>query len=584
MSDSLELIPGSNNLNANSIGLTGQVLSPSADLLGLPNYRQHVSSFSSPPQINPDSSLELIDDANILGTSIRGVEDYYYYSTFPNSSTSYTDTGLGGNIFQDILGESESDKLANSIIESTLDTLTGETINGTITGTPENDSIDLATLSDVLIVLGSLRADNFTFEHSSNRTVFSGNGNVDFGSGKKDILDLSSFSLRTVDFNLAKPTGGGVIFNPGNGDRVFDAITLTDGSEILFEGIDSIKFADTTIDLSVTPNDSMFKDQWNLHMMGVHNAWAFTTGSTDVLIGVQDTGLGVNTNGNVHNDLLGRTTRYLSNYADDFLDDTSSHGTAVQGIIAANSNNGIGMSGINWNSNVFHIDVIDGDSKDRDLAQATQNMIDQANSKNQRLVINMSLSVLGGNDPKLEQLIANNINNALFVIASGNDDASTIDYPSSLAQKYTNVIAVGASWGTRDYYNNEKNPGTRISYPGWWGSNYGNGLTLMGPSEVIAAEATKASPNSTVEFGYEQRFNGTSAATPNVAGVASLVWSANRNLTASQIKGIMSQTAYDLGTPGYDTTYGYGFVNADAAVRRAIAMKLGSTSQNGNQA
>lgn len=33
----------------------------------------------------------------------------------------------------------------------------------------------------------------------------------------------------------------------------------------------------------------------------------------------------------------------------------------------------------------------------------------------------------------------------------------------------------------------------------------------------------------------------------------------------------MSETAYDLGTPGYDTTYGHGFVNADAAVRRAIA-------------
>ncbi|OKH30665.1 hypothetical protein NIES2119_30550 [[Phormidium ambiguum] IAM M-71] len=597
MSDSLELIPVSNNLNANSIGLTGQLLNssgfPSADLLGLPNYRQHVSSFSYPPQTNSDSSLEFIEDVNILGTSIRGIEDYHHYSNFPNSSTSYMETGLGNHIFQDILGESKSDKLANSIIESTLDTLTGETINGTITGTSENDSIDFATLSDVLIVLGSLRADNFTFEHSSNRTVFSGNGNVDFGSGKKDILDLSSFDLRTVNFNLAKPTGGGVIFNPGNGDRVFDAITLTDGSEILFEGIDSIKFADTTIDLSVTPNDPMFKDQWNLHMMGVHNAWGFTTGSKDVLIGVQDTGLGVNSNGAIHDDLLGRTTRYPSNYSDDFFRNVqdenygpkgTSHGTAVQSIIAANGNNGTGMSGINWDSSVFHIDVLDNNVGDRSVAQATQNMIDKAKEQGQRLVINMSLSNSNGVNPAFEQLVANNVDNALFVISSGNKDVNTISHPSSLAQKYSNVVAVGASWGTRDWYNNEKNPGTRISYANWWGSNYGNGLTLMGPSEVIATSATKTSPDSSVAFSYNDRFNGTSAAAPNVAGVASLVWSANSNLTASQIKQIMSQTAYDLGTKGYDTTYGHGFVNADAAIRRAMAMKFSSTSQNGNQA
>ena len=71
-------------------------------------------------------------------------------------------------------------------------------------------------------------------------------------------------------------------------------------------------------------------------------------------------------------------------------------------------------------------------------------------------------------------------------------------------------------------------------------------------------------------------FNGTSAATPNVTGVASLVWSANPNLSATQVKQILSQTAYDLSVPGYDTVYGSGFVNADAAVRRAMALGYGA--------
>lgn len=581
MTDSLELFPGFNNINTTSVEVAPQLINTSR----LPSNIEQVSNFSR--RVSGDSYAELVNAENAVGRSIRITEQYYVDSIFPNFITSYSDTEAIVDTSPNILGEAQNYFVRQESIASTLDPLTGETIGSSI----DNSSVVSGTLK-IKPVPGTLKADYFTLESGFDRLVFSGNGNVEFGSGKKDILDLSNIRLRTVNFNLAKPTGGGVLFNPGNGDRLFDAITLNDGRDILFEGIDSIKFADQTIDLSITTNDPLFKDQWNLHMMGVHNAWGFTTGSKDVLIGVQDTGLGINSNGVIHDDLR-FTIHYPSNYSDDFFRNVqdenygpkdTSHGTPVQGIISANSNNGIGMSGINWNSSVFHIDVLDNNVGDRSVVQATQNMIDYANSQGQRLVINMSLSNRNGVNPAFEQLVANNVDNALFVISSGNDNANTISHPSSLAQKYSNVIAVGASWGTRDYYNNEKNPGTRISYPNWWGSNYGNGLTLMGPSEVIATEATKASPNSTVEFGYEQRFNGTSAAAPNVAGVASLIWSANRNLTASQIKGIMSETAYDLGTKGYDTTYGHGFVNADAAVRRAIAMKFTSTSQNETQA
>jgi subtilisin family serine protease len=96
----------------------------------------------------------------------------------------------------------------------------------------------------------------------------------------------------------------------------------------------------------------------------------------------------------------------------------------------------------------------------------------------------------------------------------------------------------------------------------------------MGPSEVTATTATRSAAG-VVTFGYTTGFNGTSAATPDVTGVASLVWSANRNLTATQVRTILSQTAYDLGAPGYDTVYGNGLVNADAAVRRAMATARG---------
>jgi serine protease len=437
-------------------------------------------------------------------------------------------------------------------------------------------ALDANAATSVKIVNGSLWADTFTYTNDR-RTVFSGNGNINFGEGWRDLLNLSSISSRTVSFNLATAQGGGVIYNPGSGSRVFDSLTLSNGNQILFEGIDRIQFADGALNLAVVPNDPGFNYQWNLPMMGVQGAWRFTTGSQQVAIGIEDTGLGVN--GSIHPDLRASNTYiYGRNYYDDFERDYTSHGTDVQGIIVAASNNGFGMTGINWQSRVFQTDVLGGDAADLSLGAATQLMANSARLGGERLVINMSLGYSEsqgrtGLDPEFEQAVANNPN-VLFVIASGNDDLNGLSYPGSLANKYANVMAIGAVWGSEDYYGNYTTPGTRISYPGWWGSNYGEGLTLMGPSEVISTSATNWSDG--VRFDYDLQFNGTSAATPNVTGVASLVWSANANLTAAQVRQVLAETAYDRGAPGYDRVYGSGVVNADKAVRRAMAIAAGA--------
>jgi hypothetical protein len=463
-----------------------------------------------------------------------------------------------------------------------------------------NDAYGLESLSStqpsVGHIEGTLNADIFTLNTRYDVNIISGNGNVEFGAGYYDVLDLSNISVDdVVNSSFAEVDEGGVIFDLGNGDRVFDYLQLSDGTEVLFEGLDGIVFSDQEINLTTTPDDPYYQAQWNLHMMGVQNAWRFTTGSDDVLIGVQDTGLGVDGYGDLHEDLNIDHTLYYNgdnngfngNLADDFFRQvtgdsyakSTSHGTAVQGIIAAETDNGIGVAGINWNSQVYNIDVLDGNTGDLSVVEATQAMIKQADSQGQNLVINMSLGsdsfgTLASYDADFEQIVADNPN-VLFVIAagnSGNEGREGLASPAVLAKDYDNVIAVGASWGTYDYYGYATTPGTRIEYDSW-GSQYGEGLTLMGPSEVYTTDA-----NTTTGFAYESQFNGTSAATPNVTGVASLLWSANKDLTAAEIKEILSQTAYDLGTAGYDEDYGYGFINADAAVRRAIALKSTSTS------
>jgi len=69
---------------------------------------------------------------------------------------------------------------------------------------------------------------------------------------------------------------------------------------------------------------------------------------------------------------------------------------------------------------------------------------------------------------------------------------------------------------------------------------------------------------------YTFTFNGTSAACPQVAGVAALMLSANPQLTESQVRTILQQTARDLGTAGWDATFGYGLVDAAKAVERVL--------------
>ncbi|BAU08278.1 peptidase S8 and S53 subtilisin kexin sedolisin [Fischerella thermalis CCMEE 5330] len=448
-----------------------------------------------------------------------------------------------------------------------------------IQSSDELESVDDAdstsiTPATVVSYQGTLRADTFVYTSTSTQTVFSGKGNIDFGSGGRDILDLSAFvSTQVQAFNYAHTANGGVVYDPGDSvARVFDAIAFSDGKQIFFEGIDTIKFADTIIDLSVIPNDPLFNQQWNLHMMDVHKAWRFTTGSDQILLGIEDTGIATDINGYLHPDLR-FTESISSNYFDEYSSD--SHGTLVQGAIAAASNNNIGIAGINWNSALMHVDVVGGNPGDYSLADATQILINWADSQNKRLVINLSLS--GGYSTAFEQLIANNQDDVLFVIAAGNGNQSTISSPADLAKKYQNVISVGACWGTQDYYGNPKTPGTRVDYPSagiqWYGSNYGEGLTLMAPAEFTSTSATRNTSNSFYSnFDYINYFSGTSAATANVTGIASLVWSVNQGLTATQIRSILSETAYDLGDPGYDIVHGYGVVNTDAAVRRALAI------------
>ena len=112
------------------------------------------------------------------------------------------------------------------------------------------------------------------------------------------------------------------------------------------------------LNLTKTVNDPNITSQWSINNIGLLNAWDITTGSSEVSVGVIDTGID-----GTHVDLNNRVNRTLSKDfgGDSIIDplvDIYGHGTHVAGIIGAAGNNGIGISGVCWNVSLISLKVI----------------------------------------------------------------------------------------------------------------------------------------------------------------------------------------------------------------------------------
>jgi subtilisin family serine protease len=132
--------------------------------------------------------------------------------------------------------------------------------------------------------------------------------------------------------------------------------------------------------------------------------------------------------------------------------------------------------------------------------------------------------------------------------ATGNDGLDEIDYPAGSSF----VNAVGAV----------NTDGSLASF-----SNWGAGLNFTAPGvNIVTTDRVGAAGYSTVDY---VRMSGTSFASPYAAGVAALMLSLNPSLSPSQVEQMMRASCIDLGTPGYDTTFGWGLVNANYSVQAA---------------
>ena len=324
-----------------------------------------------------------------------------------------------------------------------------------------------------------------------------------------------------------------------------------------------------------SPNDTLYgSKQFNLTQIDAAGAWNVTTNSAR--IAVIDTGADFS-----HPDLQGRlikgkdfcqtyntTTKLCTSEDDDPSEGPSNlgtgnsgHGTHTTGIIAAASNNGIGIAGLTWGGQVLVVKVFDGQGEFTDsktLATAIEYAADPA--RGAAKVINMSLGLktpdLTKNPDKLiaDAIVYADSKDVLVVAAAGNYQPSESDATKKLYYPASDplVIPVGAV----DPFNAISGISARGSNRLIFAPGQGSSFTPLGEAGIWSTKSGG---------GYEARY-GTSEAAPQVAAIAGLIRSQNAGLSAQQTRGILQSTARSLGDSAVS---GFGLLQAGTALRKA---------------
>lgn len=359
------------------------------------------------------------------------------------------------------------------------------------------------------------------------------------------------------------------------------------------------------------PNDPLYSRQWNYPAIDMERAWDINPGATPAItVAVLDSGIAFR-GGTVQFNArpwrfvggpsfpalgvvdipfaaapdLGGPDRFVA--PRDFIwndanpIDLDGHGTHVAGTIGQLTNNGIGVAGMAFNVKLMPVKVIEGDwdfifgspfgGTDDVVARGIRYAVD-----NGARVLNMSIGRAGGAPASaVQEAIAYAVSHGAFVaVAAGNDflAGNPLERVAEFAPQIDGMVAVGAigrnraraSYSSTGAFVELMAPGGDSSQGGAAGGilqqTYDLDLTetfLDGPSAYRAPRFDA--------FTYES-FQGTSMATPHVAGFAAMLMQQGITSPAA-IEAVMKRYATDLGNPGRDNEYGYGVINPRAALR-----------------
>lgn len=325
-----------------------------------------------------------------------------------------------------------------------------------------------------------------------------------------------------------------------------------------------------------SPNDPLFKYQWNLAAIQVPGAWTLSRGA-GATVAVLDTGVAYEDRGPYRRAPDLRGTRFVAGWdfvkGDAHPDDVPppagrrSHGTQIAGIIAQAADNGIGGAGVAPGAAIMPIRVLRPDLSGSagTIAKGLRFAADHGAN-----VANLSIAGPSGArvlEAAIEYASAKGVT---IVAAAGNEGRSSVSFPAA----YPNVIAVGAVRRDR----------SRAYY-----SNYGRALDLVapggagelldagyGPGDGVLAQTLKGGPSS---FCYCFTAS-TSAAAAEVSGVAALLIGSRRATTPRAVRAALLSGAQDLGSPGWDPQYGAGLVQAWGALAATGPLPAGVSTRS----
>ena len=330
------------------------------------------------------------------------------------------------------------------------------------------------------------------------------------------------------------------------------------------------------------PNDPRYAEMWGLNNTGqpatfggnpgtpgndirAEQAWNITTGSRSVVVGIIDTGIDIN-HIDLHDNIWTNPAEIPGNGIDDdgngfvddvhgwdfahndasvfdyteptfppapsYVGDVDDHGTHVAGTIGATGNNGIGVTGMNWQVSILPLKFLtdDGGGSSTDLLKALtyaktmkQLWNSSGGTKGANIrILNNSYGGVGFSQAELDAIREMNDLGILFVAAAGNESVSNDLYPVYPANYVSpNVISVAASSGA----------GIQTSF-----TNFGGGtVNVTAPGEYILS----TTPKNTYDF-----YEGTSMAAPHVSGTAALVCAQSPNITLQKLRAILMYSGY----------------------------------------
>ncbi len=318
-------------------------------------------------------------------------------------------------------------------------------------------------------------------------------------------------------------------------------------------------------ELAYTPNDTFYASQWHMPHIQADLAWDTEKGDPAVVVAVVDTGIEL-----THPDLAANLWTNPGEIAGNFLDDDNngyvddvngydfayfdsdpsddnSHGTACAGIVAAVQDNSTGVSGVAPGCKVAAIKA----ALSSGFFYASANVPAYVYCADMGFQV-MSMSFFSDEVvPAERDAIAYCwAQGVLPVVAAGNDNSVLPFYPAAFPQSLS-VGATGAMTDLRAYF-----------------SDWGTWVNVAAPGLSLWTTYLSA--------GYTSGFGGTSGATPHVAGLAALLFSADPSATNAEVRAAIEDSAVLLDQAPYGKWTNYGRVNADAALDRILGITSGS--------